>query len=112
MDLLSSLQHDRQLMLTAVKEARERGVKLAHAEAEYQTAKHIRALQMKDEGMPSTMVALTIKGDPRVCEAMFKRDCAQVEYDSAREAINSYKLSARLTENQIQREWNQAGGQV
>ena len=39
---------------------------------------------------------------------LFERDCAQVMYDSAREALNCYKLDARLIEAQIEREWNDA----
>lgn len=112
MDLLSRLQRDRELMLAAVSEAKERGIRLAHAEAAYQTAKHQRVLQMKDEGMSATMIQMLLKGDEHVSLPLFERDCAQVEYDSAKEAINAYKLSARLTEAQIQREWNQAGGML
>lgn len=112
MDLLTSLQRDRELMLKAVSEAKERGIKLAHAEASYQTAKHRRVLQMKADGMSATMISLLLKGDEEVSISLFERDCAQVEYDSAKEAINAYKLSARLTEAQIQREWNQSGGIV
>ena len=99
-------------MLKAVSEAKERGFKLAKAEANYQAAKHQRILQMKAEGMSATMIQLLIKGDDAVSIPLFERDCAQVEYDSAKDAINAYKLSARLTEAQIQREWNQAGGMV
>lgn len=110
MDLVGGVNEDRELMKLAVKEAKDRGLRLAKAEAEYQSRKHIRALQLKSDGHSATMVQLILKGDPDVCEALFERDCAQVEYDSAVEAINAYKLSARLLEAQIQREWNQAGG--
>ena len=36
---------------------------------------------------------------------MFERDCAQVRYDSAKEALQVYKLDARMLEAQIDREW-------
>ena len=51
------------------------------------------------------MIAMILKGDERVSVPMFARDCAQVEYDSAREALNVYKLDARLLEAQIDREY-------
>lgn len=110
MDLLHDLQHDRELMKTAVAECTERGRAMARAEAEYQEAKNIRVLEMKDERMPATLIQLLIKGDPDVNEKLLKRDIARVEYESAKDAVNVYKLDARLIEQQIQREWNMQGG--
>ena len=109
-DLIAAVNRDRELMLRAVGEARQRGIALARAEAEYQTAKHSKVLALKAEGQPATLIQMLVKGDDDVSLKLFERDCAQVEYDSAREAINAYKLSARLVEAQIQREWNQSGG--
>lgn len=108
-DLIAAVNRDRELMLKAVSEAKQRGIALARAEAEYQTAKHAKVLELKAEGHPATLIQLLVKGDEGVSMKLFERDCAQVEYDSAREAINAYKLSARLVEAQIQREWNQGG---
>lgn len=92
-------------MKRASEALKERGIALAKAEAEYQTAKHSRALAMKSDGHSATMIQLLIKGDEMVSVAMFARDCAQVEYDSAKEALNVYKLDARLLEAQIDREY-------
>lgn len=112
MNLIEAVNRDRELMLLAVSEAKERGIALAKAESEYQAAKHAKVLELKADGMPATLIQLLVKGDEDVSMKLFMRDCAQVEYDSAREAINAYKLSARLVEAQIQREWNMAGGMV
>lgn len=112
MDLLSDLQRDRDLMRKAVAECTDRGRKLAKAEAEYQAIKNVRVLEMKAEMLPATLIQILIKGDPAVNEKLLQRDVAQVEYDSARDAVNVYKLDARLIEQQIQREWNQSGGLI
>lgn len=104
-DPVSDLMRDRDLMKRASEALKERGIALAKAEAEYQTAKHSRSIAMKAEGNSATMIQLLIKGDERVSAAMFARDCAQVEYDSAKEALNVYKLDARLLEAQIDREY-------
>ena len=104
-DLLSELIRDRELMKTASKQLKERGVALAVAEAEYQTAKAKRALAMQADGQSVTMIQLVIKGDEEVSEKLFARDCAEAEYESAREALNVYKLDARLLEAQIDREY-------
>lgn len=110
MDLISEIQRDLKLMQQAVEESKIRGIKLAEAERDYQIAKHTRALEMKAGGEPVTFIQMALKGDPSVRDALHARDCAQAEYDSAKEAINVYKLSARLLENQRQSEWNTAGG--
>ena len=104
-DLLSELIRDRELMKTASKQLKERGVALAVAEAEYQTAKAKRALAMQANGQSATMIQLVIKGDEEVSRKLFARDCAEAEYESAREALNVYKLDARLLEAQIDREY-------
>lgn len=104
-DLVTELMDDRALMKKASRELSERGVALAKAEAEYQTAKHKRVFELKDEKVAATLIQLTIKGDPAVSQAMFLRDCAEVEYKSALEALNVYKLDARILEAQIDREF-------
>lgn len=38
----------------------------------------------------------------------FERDCAEVFYKSAQEAVNSMKLQLRLLDNQLEREWGGA----
>lgn len=112
MSLLDELNYDRDMVKTAMREAKERGIALAKAESEYQILKNTRSLELKDAGIPATLIQQIIKGDEQVNRAMFSRDCAQVEYDSAQEAINVYKLDARLLENQISREWNQSGQMI
>lgn len=105
--LYNDLARDRDLMQTASKELKDRGIALAKAESEYQTAKSKRALELKAEGYAATMIALILKGDEQVSVKLFERDCAQALYDSAKEALQCYKLDARLLEAQISREWNQ-----
>lgn len=107
--LLSALQDDRRLMKTASRELKTRGEAYARAEAEYQKAKNKRALELKAEGLSATMIQLTIKGDPDVNEKLFDRDLAEIDYKSAVEALNVYKLDARMIEAQIQREWTSGG---
>ena len=65
-ELLADLMRVRRLMKEASSQLRERGFELARAEAEYQSAKNARALELKAEGMPATMIALVIKGDEKV----------------------------------------------
>lgn len=107
LDLLNGLEEDRRLMKRASEELRKRGHELAKAENEYQVAKHTRCLQLKAEGYSATMISLIIKGDDEVSTKLLARDIAQVDYQSAIEALNVYKLDSRLLEAQLQREWSQ-----
>lgn len=107
LDLLNGIEEDRKLMKRASEELKKRGYELANAESEYQKSKYKRALEMKADGMSATMINLLIKGDPEVSIKLLARDCAQANYQSAIEALNCYKLDARLLEAQLSREWGQ-----
>ena len=55
------------------------------------------------------MIDKTCYGIPSVAEARFKRDVAEAVYKANLESINSLKLQMRLIENQISREYDNAG---
>ena len=105
MSLIDELVKDRELMKTASKELKKRGYEWAKAETAYQSTKARRALEMKDKGIPATLIQTIIKGDREVSEKLFQRMVAEAEYTSAKEALNVYKLDAKLLEEQIDREW-------
>lgn len=94
-------------MKAASSELKERGIAKAKAEAEYQAVKNRRVLELKAEGCSASLIQMLIKGDAEVNKKLFERDCADVLYESAKEALQTYKLDARLLEAQISREWNQ-----
>lgn len=100
------LEDDRRLMKAASTELKKRGEQYAKAEAAYQAAKNRRALEMKTEGLSATMIQTIIKGDPEVNDLLYERDFAEIDYRSAVEALNCYKLDARIIEAQINREWS------
>lgn len=105
-----ALDEDRRLMKRASSEITKRGIDYAKAEAEYQATKARRALEMKADHYPVTFIQTIIKGDEEVNKKLLARDCAEAEYKSAVEALNVYKLDARLIEAQIQREWGRNEG--
>lgn len=106
--LYIELQQRTRMVDAAVSELRRRGTALAEAERDYRIAKAEAIMREREKGTPATLTADLVKGSKRIAELCFERDCAQVVYDSAREALNAYKLQARLIEGQIQREWEQA----
>lgn len=84
---------------------RRSGNEAAKAEADYQSAKARRALQLKAEGNSAAMIALRIKGDPEVNGYLMQRECARALYEADRELINTIKLTIRVKEAQLEREY-------
>ena len=108
--LYSELDQRTRMLDAAVRELRARGTAYAKAERDYRVAKAEAILQERAKGTPATLTADIVKGRKDIAKLCFERDCAEVVYKSAMEAINATKLQLRLIESQIQREWGQAGG--
>ena len=69
------------------------------------------ALTVKTTGQPYkgeppvTIISDVCRGSAEIAGLRFERDCAEVFYKSAQEAVNSMKLQLRLLDNQLEREW-------
>lgn len=81
------------------------GQKLAQAEMEYRMALAREILAQRDKGTPVTIINDICRGDSKIASLRFNRDVAQTVYDANLEAIQSWKLQARLMDAQIAREW-------
>ena len=79
------------------------------AEAKYYSVKDRRVRELMDENKSGTIIAMLIKGEPEVNEAMNQFHDLQVEYKNACEAINVYKKRLETIREQYQREWGEAG---
>lgn len=104
-DLYLELCEKVKLLDTAVRELGSRGRSYADAEREYRVALAQRILVERDKGVPVTIISDLCRGNQEIAVLRFKKDCAEVGYKAAFEAINSYKLQIRIIENQIEREW-------
>jgi len=108
METLNEL-HDKVRMLdAAITQLGKRGKTYAEAEQNYKIALAKKILTERDKGIPVTIISDICRGDAEIARMRFERDCADVVYKSAMEAINSYKLQIRILDAQIQREWNNA----
>lgn len=103
------LDHKTKMLDLAVKELRTRGIALAEAERDYRVELAKAILDERDKGTPVTIIGDVCRGKQSIANLRFERECAEVLYRSALEAINSTKLQLRLIENQIQREYGQSG---
>lgn len=106
-DLYEELSCKVRYLDAAVRELKGRGKAYAEAERDYKMALSVKVLTERDRGVPVTIISDICRGDRDIAKLRFERDVARVVYDSALEAINSYKLQIRILENQIQREWGQ-----
>ena len=93
----------------ALAEAKRRGAAWAAANAHYYSVKAEAVYRLRTEGMPATLIASAVKGEPEVNAALEERDRLEVEYDNAREARNVYKKKLDTLREEREREWNRSG---
>ena len=110
MDLYEEIQRLMLELTSSIRKLRDNGEKLAEAERDYKITLRQEALRLRTaQDMPVTLINQVIYGVPEVAEKRFKRDVEQANYDANKEHINICKLKLRILENQLSREWNNAG---
>lgn len=107
-DLVTEIMDKSRMLDVAISELKRRGQKYAEAERDYRVALAKQMLTERDNGMPVTIISDICKGKSEIAQLRFNRDCAEVLYKSAMEAINSMKLQIRLMDSQLDREWGAA----
>ena len=105
MDLLNDLQNLTKQLSNSLKQLRINGMKLAEAERDYKIAVNKKALELRSQDMPVTLISQVIYGYDDIAQLRFLRDSADVVYRANQEAINTLKLQIRIIESQIQREY-------
>ena len=108
-DLWSELRTKTRQLDYSVKELRKSGTAYAEAEKAYKIKLRETALRLRSQDMAVGMISMTVYGVPEVAELRFKRDCCEAVYKANVEAINAIKLEIRIINEQLSREWGQAG---
>jgi len=109
MDLYEQITKLMAELTASIRKLRANGEKLAEAERDYKLTLRQEALRLRAGEMPVTLINQVIYGVPEVAEKRFKRDVEQANYEANKEHINICKLKLRILENQLSREWNNAG---
>lgn len=104
-DLVNAIGSKTLLLDTAITQLGKRGRTYAQAEMDYKIALAKKILEEREKGTPVTIISDICRGSPEIAKLRFERDCAEVVYKSAMEAINSYKLQIRMMDSQLSREW-------
>lgn len=107
-DLVNEIMDKSRMLDVAISELKRRGQKYAEAERDYRVALAKQMLLERDNSMPVSIISDICKGKSEIATLRFNRDCAEVLYKSAMEAINSMKLQIRLMDSQLDREWGAA----
>lgn len=108
-DLWSEIQSKTKQLDYSVKELRKSGTAYAEAERAYKIKLRETALRLRSQDMAVGMISMTVYGIPEVAELRFKRDCCEAVYKANVEAIQAIKLEIRIINEQLSREWGQAG---
>ena len=105
MDLWQEIQEKKEKLNKAIDTLARNGRDLAEKERDYKMAVNKKALQLRAEDMPVTLINQVIYGYEDIADLRFKRDTAEVVYNSNLEYINVIKLVLRILENQLDREY-------
>ena len=89
----------------ALRSLSKRGKEYAEREQIYKVELAKKIAEEREKGTPVTIISDVCRGNSKIAQLRFQRDVAEVVYKSAQEAINVYKLQARLLDNQIDREF-------
>ena len=108
-DLWGEIQQKTRQLDYCIKELRKSGTAYAEAEKAYKIKLRETALRLRSQDMAVGMISMTVYGVPEVAELRFKRDCCEAVYKANVEAINAIKLEIRIINEQLSREWGQAG---
>lgn len=105
MELWQKIEEKQKYLDKAIKELATNGYDLANKEREYKIELCKTALELRDQGMPVTLINQVIYGYGDVPKLRFGRDIADVKYNSNQEYINTIKLQIRILESQLNREY-------
>ena len=110
MELWQEIQEKQKMLDKAIKELAQNGYKLAECERDYKIAVNKKALELRSQDVPVTLINQVIYGYEDIAKLRFERDTAQVKYNANLEYIQTIKLMIRILENQLNREYGNTKG--
>lgn len=110
-DLWNQIEEKHKMLDKAINELATNGYELANKEKNYKVELCKKALELRSQDMPVTLINQVIYGYENIPQLRFERDTAQVKYNANQEYINTIKLQIRILENQLSREWGNIKGE-
>lgn len=106
--MINEIEEKRKYLDKAIEKLKTNGIDLAQKEKDYKIALNKKALELRNQEMPVTLINQVIFGYDDIADLRFQRDVAQATYNANQEYINSIKLQLRLLESQVSREYGNA----
>ena len=107
-DPISEVWRRSEMLEVALKESGKRGKAAAESERAYRVALAAKILELREKSFPATLIPDLARGDKEVAKLKFERDCAEVVYENAQEALLVYRKQIEVLRDQIDREWKNA----
>ena len=104
-DLFRRMEDLERSIHQARQDMRKYGLQCSQANYKFRRALCVEMLKHKADGMPVSILRAVCIGLPEVSDLKLAKDIAEVEYRSAIEAINAYKLDKKQLGEQIDREY-------
>lgn len=105
-DLINELNDLNRKLSAGINLMAKYGKEKAEAERDYKITLNQECLKLRDSGMAVTLIDKVVYGVKEVADKRFKRDSAEIMYDTSKENINAIKLQIRIIDSQISREWS------
>lgn len=105
LDPISEVWRRAEMLEVALKECKARGQAAADAERAYRVKLAERILMLREAKLPATLIGDVARGDKEIAQLKFERDCAQVVYDNAKDALLVFRKQIEVLRDQIDREW-------
>ena len=105
MELWEHIEEKSNLLDKAINDLAKNGYDLANKEREYKVAVNKKALELRADDMPVTLINQVIYGYEDIAKLRFDRDTAEVKYNANLEYIQTIKLQIRILEGQLSREY-------
>lgn len=107
-DPISEVWRRSEMLETALKECKSRGVAYANAEHDYKVALAAKITTLEAEGAKQTTIVEKARGSPDVAKLALERDLSKVLYETAQDALLVYRKQIEVLRDQIDREWRNA----
>lgn len=105
MDLTAERDQKLKELDVAIKSLRKTGSEYAKAYTDYRVALAKELVRLKNEGYAITLAGDIARGDPEIAKLKFKEISTEAIYKANLESINAIKLTLKIIDGQIDREW-------
>ena len=105
MELWQMIEEKQKNLDKAINELAKNGYDLSNKERVYKIALNKKALELRSQDMPVTLINQVIYGYEDIANLRFERDTARVKYNANQEYIQTIKLNIRILESQLSREY-------